>query len=364
MATSGALQNITSYLNGTLVNLGTAFQGSSEFISETLGVPPTIVYSSLAALVAVPLTMSRYGWSRPSFSPYNSMTGSTPHVTDEDFSYITSQDLDDPNVGVPVDDRYRHSRHEMPRELDDDVLIIKNKGISYPAHFPAYTIGDGKLRVKDVKDRVGLMMDLSDRTVRRIKLLYKGRNMKEPAAPVREYGVKNNSEIMAVVPEGTDDSSPSEEEMVVVGDPKSRSSTKSSRKKNKKRSKKSKETSGTADGDSASAAPDSNSNVDGASSPPAPGGPGSTAMKQMDEIASEFRTKWVPLCAQFAASPPSDEKKREDEHRKLSESVLQQTLLKLDGVDTEGVADVRARRKELVKEVQAVLKDLDTAKAS
>lgn len=358
VATSGALQNITSYLNGTLVNLGSAFQGSNEYISETLGVPPSVVYSSLAALVAVPLTMSRYGWSRPSFSPYSSMSGGAPAVTDEDFSYITSQDLDDPNAGAYT----RKPAREVPRELDDDVLIIKNKGVSYPAHFPAYTIGDGKLRVMDVKDRIGLMMDVSDRTARRIKLLYKGRQLKEPAAPVREYGVKNNSEIMAVVPEGADDSSPSEEEMVIVGDSEPRSSSgKSSRRNRKKKSKKSKSSGATADGDDTSAAPDSNSNMDGASSPT---GQGSESMKQLDEIASEFRTKWLPLCAQYTKSPPTDAKKREDEHRRLSESVLQQTLLKLDGVETAGDPDVRATRKQLVQEVQTVLKELDVAKES
>lgn len=357
VATSGALQNFTSYLNGTLNHLGTAFQGSSEYISETLGVPPALVYSSLAAAVAVPLTMSRYGWSRGSFSPYSSMTGGPPNVTDEDFSYITSQDLDDPNLGAPIDGH--RARSNQSPDPEDDVLLIKNKGVTYPAHFPAYTIGDGKLRVMDVKDRVGLMMDLSDRTIRRVKLLYKGRQMKEPAASVREYGVKNKSEIMAVVPEGGDGSSASEEEMVIVGDDHPSKSSKKKRKSKKKRGDKG------PDGNSTSSPRDSNSAFEPHSPPGSSvdSGPGSKANKQLDELTTEFRSKWQPLFKEFIKNTPTDAKKREDEHRRLSESVMQHVIIKTDGVETEGIPEIRQRRKDLVQEVQAALKEIDKAKA-
>ena len=350
VATYGALQNITSYLNGTLVNLSTVFHDSSEYISETLGVPPGLVYSSLAVLVAVPLTMSRYGWSRDSFSPYSSMSAGPPDVTDEDFSYITSQDLDDPNLGVPVN-RHR-SRSNASPDPEDDVLLIKNRGVIYPAHFPAYSIGDGKLRVHDVKERVGLMMDLSPRTTRRIKLLYKGQQLKDLDAPVREYHVKNKSEIMAVVPEGGD-SSPSEEEMVVVDSQRGGKSKRGKKKRSKKKATK-------GDGDSVSSALDSASNLDG----PSASGAGSEALKKLDELSADFRNNWEPLCAKFIAAPPSDKKKLDEEHRKLSESVFQHVMLKTDGVETNGIPEIRKRRKELVKEVQEVLKKMDAVKAA
>lgn len=351
-ASSGALQNITSYLNGTLANLSTAFQESSDYISETLGVPPGLVYSSLAALVAVPITMSRYGWSlnREQSSPYSSMSGGVPAVTDEDFSYITSQDLDDPPLGSS-DGRY-HPRSQPAAQPtpEDDVLLIKNKGVTYPAHFPAYSIGDGKLRVRDVRERVGIMMDLSERATRRIKLLYKGKQLKEPAVPIRDYGVKNKSELMAVLSDVGDESSPSDEEMVIVGDS-SRDDAKSQRRKKRKGKKRG----GREDGDSASSPRDSNSNSKSPPPPAASSGP----MKRIEELSSEFTTKWLPVCVQYTASPPSDPKTREEEHRKLSESLLQSILLKLDGIETEGIAEVRTRRKELVHRVQEVLKGLD-----
>lgn len=355
VASPGALQNVTSYLNGALANLSNVLQDSNGYILETLGVPPTLVYSSLAVLVAVPLTMSRYGWSigREQLSPYGGMSSSVPNVTDEDFSYITSQDLDDASY-------YPRSASAAPPAPEDDVLLIKNKGITYPAHFPAYAIGDGKLRVLDVKDRVSVLMDISPRAARRIKLLYKGRHLKDPVAPVREYGVKNNSELMAVLPEIDEPSSPSEEEMVIVDAPREDSRSRN-KKKNKKRNNKKK---GDADGSSAAASSPrgSSSTLATPKSPPPTDLTG--PMKQLHDLSTEFATKWLPMCDEFTAAPPSDPKKCEDEHRKLSETIMLHIVLKLDGVDSEGKPEVRAKRKELVQQVQAALKRLDVAKDS
>ncbi|KAM0558347.1 hypothetical protein ACHAPJ_005041 [Fusarium lateritium] len=307
--------------------------------------------------------MSRYGWSigREQISPYSSMPSGVPAVTDDDFSYITSQDLD----GVTEDRYYPRSYSTAPPPApEDDVLLIKNRGITYPAHFPAYAIGDGKLRVIDVKDRVGLMMELPERGTSRIKLLYKGKQLKDPMAPVRDYGVKNNSELMAVMPEIDDVSSGSEEEMVIVDAP--REDRKTRRRKNKRDKKKKGITS---DGDSLSASSprDSASTFDHPRSPPAPptsSGATSGPMKVLDDLAVELQIKWLPLCTDYIESPPSDPKKREEEHRKLSESIMMHIMLKLDGVEAEGMPEVRARRKELVRQVQKALKDLDTAKES
>ncbi|KAK7426649.1 hypothetical protein QQZ08_006827 [Neonectria magnoliae] len=299
--------------------------------------------------------MSRYGWSigREQLSPYGGIPGGVPAVTDEDFSYITSQDLDDGS-----NDYYPTTSAAPPPE--DDVLLIKNKGITYPAHFPAYTIGDGKLRVLDVKDRVAVMMDLTPRAARRIKLLYKGRQLKDPIAPVREYGVKNNSELMAVLPDLDEASSPSEEEMVIVDAPRE---DKSRNKKGKKRRNNKKKGPGDESSAAASSPRDSTSTLGTPKSPPPPAnltGP----MKTLHELSTEFATKWMPLCDAFTAAPPSDAKKREDEHRKLSETIMLHIVLKLDNVDSEGVPEIRARRKELVQHVQATLKRLDVAKDS
>ncbi|KAK0383898.1 hypothetical protein NLU13_7990 [Sarocladium strictum] len=280
--------------------------------------------------------MSRYGWSssRDQISPYSSMSGSGPAVTDEDFSYITSQDLEDPSLGLPSTRPRARSRAGRP-DPDDDVLLIKNKGVIYPTQFPAYSIGDGKLRVVDVRNRICVMMDLPQRFANRIKLLYKGKQLKDASAPVREYGVKNKSEVMAVLPEGEVAGSTSEEEEEVIVD-----GTKSRRRKKKK----SKKGSDKKDGSGSSQAQQ-----------PVASGP----IAKLNDLRAEFIDKWLPLCKQFIAAPPTDPKKKEEEHRRLSESILQQILLKLDGVETDGVPEVRAQRKEQVREAQAILKELD-----
>ncbi|KAL7911734.1 BAG domain-containing protein [Trichoderma velutinum] len=90
----------------------------------------------------------------------------------------------------------------------------------------------------------------------------------------------------------------------------------------------------------------------------------SAAMKTLDDISDDFHTNWLPLCLRFIESPPKDAKKRDEEHRKLSESVMRHIVLKLDSVETEGVDEIRQRRKDLVRRVQEVLKQLDVAKAS
>jgi hypothetical protein len=233
-------------------------------------------------------------------------------------------------------------------------------------NFPAYSIGDGKLTVRDLRDRVGLVMQVTDRRMqKRIKMMYKGRLLKDTGVPVRDYGVKNNSEILVTVPEGSpsDDSDESSEEVIVADVDDDRVKTKSKKSKNRKGRNKKKDRSPrdsqtldvpSADGVRRSSAEDSRlpSRVP---SPAVPAGP----MDKLSAIDSHFRKTLQPLCEEFEANPPTDPKKIEDEHRKLSETVLQQVLLKLDEVETGGDPDIRAKRKELVNKVQEVLKGID-----
>lgn len=352
VASSGALQNLTSYINGTFINLSNVFQESNEYISETLGVPPSVVYGSIAALLAVPITMSRFGWSlsREASSPYSSMSGGVPNVTEADYSYITSQDLDS-HLGASGERPYRRSPARVP-ESQDDILLIKHKGVTYPAHFPPYSISDRKLQVSDVRKRIGLMMGLSDRRTEHTKLLYRGKQLKDSLAPVADYEVKNNSELMAIVPEGdiVFDGSENEGE---------REDHKTRRRKKKRSSKKSGRG---ANGDDSSSTRDSASNAEQPSSSGAP--VGSASMKKLADLSREFNETYLPMCKSYIESPPSDPKKRDDEHRKLSETLLQHIILKTDGVETEGNPEIRTKRKALVRDVQDLLKQLDAAKAS
>lgn len=350
VASSGALQNIGSYITGTITNISATLQDSNQYISTTLGLHPSLVYTGAAALLAIPVTMSRYGWSR---SPYASQAGGVPTVTEDDYAYITSQDLDDAGVGqLPP----RHSPRPPPQHgpsSDDDVLLIKSRGITYPTHFPAYTIGDGKLQVRDVAQRAGLMMGLTERESRSLRFLYKGRQLKDSGAPVREYGVRNNSVLMAILPEGGGDGGPP---AGLAPDEETRKPKKRSKKKSGKRG-----GGGGNPEDSAGSSSQRDSTSNGGAKSPSPA-PGAAAQRRINELAADFSTKWLPLCTAYIANPPADTRARNDEHTKLSETVLQHVLLKLDEVDTEGNPDVRQSRKDLVRRVQDILKEVDAAR--
>ncbi|OAQ98324.1 hypothetical protein LLEC1_04704 [Akanthomyces lecanii] len=315
VASPGALQNIGSYITGTLDSLSATLDTSNQYISSTLGLHP-------------------------------SLPGGVPTVTDDDYAYITSQDLDDHGLGAASSS---NARRPLSPSADDDVLLVKSRGVTYPTHFPRHVIGDGKLKVSDVAERAGLMMGLPQREWRYLKFLYKGTQLKDQSAPVRDYGVRNNSVLMAILPEGNGRVDASDEEMVVVGESKSQ-------RKNKKRKAAKKRNAG--DGDSATSPGDSTSG--GAKSPsPVPGAAG---QRRIDEIANDFETKWLPMCKEYISKPPTDARKRADEHTRLSETILQHVVLKLDEVETEGNPDVRQSRKDLIRTVQDVLKQVDVAR--
>jgi hypothetical protein len=420
--------NLPASLQPYLDTAADRLAGATDYLQSKTGFSPTVLYTTAGAallLAAVPAvvarngqhnkksgSMRRYGFSSGwAISPFSSQDG-VPDVTEQDYSYITSAELEDHGYDIPPrtyqshphisSDSYSYSTsapspvygRQMP---EDDVLLIKHQGVTYPEHFPAYSIGDAKLLVGDVRERVAMIMDLSDRQARRIKLYYKGRRLKKAERPIREYGVKNNSEVLMVLADPNQGSSgESSEEVSVVGvdgratyerqedaarlsprpsptlspttysglpyrvtrsgrggDRSPRDSSfqvgpESPRDDNRRRAASRVRTQSPGSSVSAASAP--------AAAPVGiPGGP----IEKMNVIAAEFRSDWLPRCLEFAASPPKDAKKRGDEHRKLSELVMQKTLLKLDAIEVNEEEGARARRKELVVEVQKVLSKID-----
>lgn len=408
LASTGAFAN-------DIVNVATSFlQNLTEYLHTTTGIPisPATLSGAFAVIIllgALPTVAARaksgdkmdrrprFGWSggyggRGPISPFASNLGhdgQPPDIMDEDFSYITSQDLENHNIDRsryydPRSSNQRMGRSEPSLEIpDDDIVLIKHRGITYPEHFPAYSIGDGKLIAGDVRDRAQLVMKLSNRQTNNLRMYYKGKQLKDDEEPVCNYGVKNKSEIMIVLPEDEDvgggrSSSETSEEIVVVQgeDTDSRSGKKKSRRSRKKHRDPSPRESSSNVGLSAPEPdqrrqrapsvsrmrsperPATGTTIAVPRPPLIPAAPNS-AMDKLNKIQESFDETLRPMCEQFVSNPPDDPKKCVEEYRKISETVLQKVLLKLDEIDTGGDDSIRMRRKELVKYVQEVLKPVD-----
>jgi hypothetical protein len=352
--------SLQSYLDNSLSHLQIAYESlppsTQGYISSAAKlvhldtVPPSALAGTtvllFVTLLAVSMSWGRSFWGggNSRFSPFGSRY--PPNVTDDDFSYITSEDLAQP--GRTYDP---HSRPQPPSlAAEDDVLLIKNKGVVYPCKFPAYSIGDGKLQVRDVKDRAAAVMDLPDS--KRVSLVYKGQALKDDYKPCRDYSLKNHSEILCIVGDGPpmapgEDAESGDDSETVQAD---------GSKKKRNRSKK-KKLFGRKKTDPNLSPNDGQSSANSRTVSPAP--MPKTAIEKLQAISSHFHTKILPLCVQFTAAPPTDPKKKDFEHKKLSETIMNEVLLKLDAVETDGDSEAREKRRALVRETQGVLNGLD-----
>ncbi|KAH8595732.1 BAG domain-containing protein [Bisporella sp. PMI_857] len=310
-------------------------------------VPPNAL-AGIALVLFTAFAMSRWGFNpwathgAPRLSPFG-RSHYPPNVTDADFSYITSDDLASPPRA------YDPHRPPPSMQAEDDVLLIKSKGITYPVKFPAYSIGDGKLQVRDIKQRACIAMGLPDSAESRLKLLYKGQQLKDGYRPCRDYNLKNQSEVLCIVGEPEQGSGDGEEsdgsEIIQDANGKKKRVRKSKKKpKSKKSSSNLSPNGGTADTSRTVSPTPTNANLE-----------------KLQSISSHFHTKLLPLCIQYTASPPTDPKKKDFEHKRLSETIMNEVMLKLDAVETDGIAEVRDKRRALVREVQGVLDGLDAA---
>ncbi|KAI1389423.1 uncharacterized protein F4822DRAFT_199741 [Hypoxylon trugodes] len=394
--------------------------------------------------------------ARPDPFPSKDADEGVPTVTEDEFNYITSDDLE--QHGFPKDDDKptTNSDPDPAPAPDPDVLRIKIGDRVLLYNFPAYSIGDGKLRVIDLRNQIGRRLQLDVARTHLLGMSYKGRELENNDYPLRNYGVKNNSIIDVVLPKApfledlSEEDSPSlksensndggpktteppetinrteietEEAREKLGAEKIQTETdtgeegelniestaqKRRRERRKERWEKgrqeeeeirreeeaqrqrlmermapqnkgkiprhrrldtykwigSDEEGGSDDTNQPEGARSTGSGLDRENPeaeqvPPKKPPADSPALRELAALERDFNTNYLPQCQQFSANPPGDYKQLEKEHRRISETIMQEILLKLDGIETEGIPEVRARRKGLVAYVHTALKDID-----
>lgn len=330
--------------------------------------PALIAATLLTLILAIRLSMS---WSSrfPNWpSPFGrSNSNKKPgEVSDSDFSYITAEDL----ARTENEQAAKNAPFKPSHNRDTDVLILKNKRMNYPVHFPAHSIDRDELTIGEIRAAAAKKLEVPVSEMDRIKMLWKGKQFKDDNKTARQEGLRSNaeSEIMLTVgehvPKDENESSDSEGEDDAETTPQG-GKKKRRHRKSKKGKKKGSDTPTSSARDSSNVNPDATYFPNAAPPPksgtstPKPQAAPQTAIQKMDALASKFHTGFVPDCIQFLNHPPADKAKREFEHKKLTESILAQILIKLDSVETDGDQEARQRRKDLVRETQNMLNKLD-----
>jgi BAG domain len=306
--------------------------------------PEGLATGFITLLTISVLAMSRWGlWGRGR---------EPPAISDEDYAYIK-----------PFETSSAHKpHHSRTPSKDDDIITVKYGKISYPLHFSPFSIVDG-LTVGAIRLKAASETGIGDPY--RVKLLWKGKQLKVDERMCREEGLRSGAELLCIgsneelypIPSNTsesiaDDDSDSDEE---EGNGKQPSRKRNRGKKGKKAAKVKKMLG------AGSSEPASGANS-GTSTPLSQGqtfANAKTAIDKVNALTSQFHTDFLPLATHFIQQPPAEPAKRDFEYKKLSETLLQQIMLKADGVELEGDQEARAVRKALIKEVQDTLNRLD-----
>ena len=354
-------------------------------------------------------------WPSGRYSPFASYTArGPPQVTQDDFTYLDSERRPqghhdhhhnsthslaggahnrNDTYGFPSSSSTRHTIHPE-LDLDPDILVLKHKGITYPLQFPAFSIAES-LKVGQLRRQAAKETKCDD--PRRVKLLYKGRSLRDDSKQCREEGLKQNSELMCVVSsdpapsrvgrdDGNESSSSASETAIangveaVVREPRSKRKGHRGAGNRKRREKDPRfdedprdSTSGflsppnggggggTASGTDRSPSRDRHTGAAPPSPTPAAAAPikkPTTPAEILQAVSDDFNTNFLPKVHHLLEHPPKSEKERDYESRKLSEGILTQVLFKLDGVQTDDEG-VKARRKECVKQANFWSGELD-----
>ncbi|RMZ88539.1 hypothetical protein DV736_g4229, partial [Chaetothyriales sp. CBS 134916] len=394
----------------------------------TLSTLPTTSTASIAALTtaaAVVLSVlffvfrylmgdrRSFGWAGGRGSPFLSEWNDPQGNLLNHFEYIEP----DENLYSGHRPSTVRSAYGVRDEREDpkapDVIHVTEMGRTFSIDFPPYAINEEKASVRELRrcvaERLGTTAD-------RVRLIYKGREVRRNAYSLRKYQMKQNSEVWAIVTDrpsnyeqdrdsgsetGSDSDSGTNRAIRHRGDeavaqvqangngflsPTSQvpstpvdrrprdtlrpseaqhrdSLRPSSRGPDYRDSDHRREQSVQRDGEvSQSRGPSTaraqSTSRDSSSTPQLRPADPNTPLGKIQGLLSTLSTVWVPQCTRFIVGPPSHPEVRKKEYLKLSESVMQ-LVDKADAIDLEGNAEARSLRKGLINEAYAVVKKLD-----
>jgi hypothetical protein len=183
----------------------------NDQILEVLTTYTTASYTSAAVVLLSLIFLSyrylmgdRSGWSYypGRGSPFSSsLADNGPRNLSGHFEYI-GDDHDLYNPRSPA--RASYSAGDGYPDLDDndpnapDRVHCRYMASSFPLDFAAYSINEEKTLVEDLRRKVADRLGVDPRKVR---LIYKGHDLKHNLAPLKRYKMKQNSEVSVVITE-------------------------------------------------------------------------------------------------------------------------------------------------------------------
>lgn len=312
-----------------------------------------VSYTSIAAAVLgiFYFLFSMTSYSRRGYSPlggrrspYNA-SSAPGQIREGDFEYVEA------DAHTLASRRSRHDLRyasQQPRHADDDenapdIIILRHLNANYPLLFKPYAISDGLVTIGDIRHFGAEHLGHVD--PRRVKLLYKGKQLKDDHRTAKAEGLKQQSEIMVVVSEAAESTSRNNSDE----DAYSSLGSDTGRKKKSSSSKPAKEP--VRVGNAPPKVPSRAPSPQDLNDPQA----------KVSHLATLYATQWAPVCREYLSYPPTDAKTKEFEHKRLTESILAQIVLKADEIDMQGDDQARKQRKALLNEAQEMLRKLDAA---
>ena len=173
---------------------------------------PEVIIGIAISFFLIGLSMSRWSWGGGRHtSPYStSPNHSPPIITDNDYTYMTSEDALDPPAEAW--NNTRRGQGTYTGAIHPDIIFVKYRNQIEKLDFTPFSICEGLVKIGLIRQYAADLLDVSD--MRRLKLRYKGKTLRDDTMPARDAGLKQNSEVTCIVTEAPyDDSGSSEGEV-------------------------------------------------------------------------------------------------------------------------------------------------------